>query len=80
MSSQTIAGPEVADKILRFNDLTAELSESFQNEVYVKISKLLSEKIHRYNLLPINHMVTEKYPDSKEVKMSKKEIKEAKNC
>ena len=57
-----------------------EKFKSFQSAVYIKRDTLISAtiRIHKFDLPPINHAIITKAKDSKEVKMSKKEIKEAK--
>ena len=48
------------------------------HDVYVEKSKLVSETLHKFNLLPIDYVAKEKSSDSKEVKVSKMEIKAVK--
>ena len=78
ISSQTLTAASVKDKILKFHALSKEKFKSFQSAVYVKRDTLISATIHKFDLPPINHALITKAKDSKEVKMSKKEIKEAK--
>ena len=78
ISSQILASPIVSEKILKFHNLSIAKFESFQDVVYRKRTTLIGETIHKFNLLPINHKVFDKSADSKDVKVSKKEIKAAK--
>ena len=72
-----MAQPAVADKVLKFHELSTSKFKSFHDKVFVERSALISATIHKYNLLPINFVMQLKSSDSKEVKISKKEIKEA---
>ena len=78
ISSQALAPSSVKEKILEFHVLSTDKFNIFHDAVYVKRSTLISETIHKYDLPRINYQIVKKSADSKEVKISKKEIKEAK--
>ena len=78
LSSQVLAITSVKDKILRFHELSAEKFKDFQKGVYVQRCTLISETIHRYDLPRLDYEKSIKSADSREVKVSKKEIKDDK--
>ena len=73
ISSQVVSNPEVSNKHLKFFELSQKKFNDFHKRVYVDRSSLLSDTIHQYQLLPVDHVVDVKRADVKPVAESIKQ-------
>ena len=62
-----VSNPEVSNKHLKFFELSQKKFNDFHKRVYVDRSSLLSDTIHQYQLLPVDHVVDVKRADVKPV-------------
>ena len=62
--TQVYANEFIADKHCNFFEQAEEKYKEFHKLVYIEKTRLLSDKITKYNLLPIDHVPSEKLDDS----------------
>ena len=63
-----------------FHQFPVEITNEFQNyqqNVYIHQTSLVSDRIKKFNLLPINHQDIQKSTDTKDVRISEKESRRA---
>ncbi len=70
--TQVYAEEDVANMHANFFTLAEQEFEEFHKAVYIDKTRLLSDKITRFNLLPIDHITTAKSGTTKDVKRSEK--------
>ena len=71
--TQVYAENSVAESLLKFPVETEKEFSVYQENVYVHRTVLLSERISRFNLLPLNHKEVKKTTDTKDIKLSVKQ-------
>ena len=75
--TQIYAENSVAESLLKFPvEPEKELSD-YQKNVYVHRTVLLSDRISRFNLLPLNHKDVKKTTATKDIKLSEKQSRKA---
>ena len=78
ISSQEIADSDVGIKHLHFLELSQQKFDKFRQEVYVLGSALLSDTIHQFQLLPVDHIHDTKRNDCKPKTDSIKDLRKTK--
>ena len=75
ISSQVVSQAEVSIKHLNFFELSRLKFDEFRNKVYVERSGLLSDVIHQFQLLPVDHVTEVKRNDVKQSVNSIKQLR-----
>ena len=71
--TQIYVNRNIAEARLNFFSNTAKEFDEFQKNVYVKKTNLLSDKITKFRLLPLDYCVDTKSSETKDVKRSEKQ-------
>ena len=77
ISSQVLSSEEVKPKLLNFHSEAEKTFKAFKENVYVNKTILLSDKITKFKILPVDYIPDNKREDLKTVKMSAKQAKTA---
>ena len=75
--TQIYAERSVAESLLKFPVETEKEFSDYQKNVYLHRTVLLSDRIARYNLLPLNHKDVKKTTATKDIKLSEKQSRKA---